>query len=214
MTYRGSLMKKLLIMALLLLVACTTSPAESFTEGKHYKVLDMPEVKNTVWEVYSVFCPFCERFDASVIPMISKAMPKGVIVESVYYPQYNAFGPDAAGVLAVMKVLGDGRYEKVKSYYFKEVITNNGSNFVGKDQEFFINKGLEAADVERELYEKTLESDEAQKILSDWGTRAQTIVNESLGIPAVVVKGKYLIDLKQITSEDMLIKEILYLLKK
>ena len=213
-THRGKWMKRILTIAFLFLAACTSSPAENFIEGTHYKVLDLPEAENTVWEVYSVFCPFCERFDNSINPVIKKALPKGASFESVYFPQYNAFGSEAANVLAVMKVLGEDRYEKVKSYYFTEIITNNAVSLVGQDHDFFIDKGLEAGGVERKLYEETLKSDEVQKILDEWNSRANAVVAESKGIPAVVVKGKYLIDLKQVKSEDMLVREILYLLKK
>lgn len=203
-------MKKTLIIAITLILFCTTLYAKTYVKGTHYMILDMPYEENTVWEVYSVFCPYCMQFD-KFYSHIADSMP-GVNFEQIYYDRYGQYGKQSASVLAVTKYLDQEKYDQLKDYYFKEAITKKGRDINGIGDENFIAVGLGKADLTQEEYNKAMQTPAVKDILDRWSKLSAAIVAQTGSIPAFVVNGKYLINMSQIKTNDDFMGLIRFLL--
>jgi len=70
-------MKKLFALVTTLLLSLSAHAAQ-FSEGEHYKVLDLEASKKpTVTEFFSFYCPHCKTFDP-IIRQLKAQLPEGV----------------------------------------------------------------------------------------------------------------------------------------
>lgn len=200
-------MKKLLLVFVSLLFSF--SAFAQYKEGVDYIVVDRPEEKRTIYEVFSVYCNFCYKYEAGVLPALEKALPSDVKLNSKHLANKGAYGETASKLLAALKATDMDKYQKAKMYYY-EAINKNKYKF--KDEAEFLNLGLKAAGIDKATYEASLATAEAQAFLAYWDDALE--IAEVQGTPAFVVNNKYIIQTSGIKSQDGLNKLVNYLLEK
>lgn len=188
-------MKKI-IFALLGILLSFSALADKFTDGKQYVTLDKqisgaPEVM----EFFSFFCPHCYQFAEKlhINDEVKKVLPEGTKIHK-YHVDFmgGELGPAATHAWSVAIALGVE--DKVLSPIFEGIqkdrtITNQQSL-----KETFI----KAAGISAEDYDAAWNSFAVKALVAQQQKLAVSV--NLRGVPALYIKGKYLLNLEGIDS--------------
>jgi len=213
-----------LVSALVLSVSAFSVTAHAAAqEGVDYLVLQkpIPNMSNTVLKVFSYDCPFCYRYDKSVTANVANILAKDGIKFTVWHLKNKGqYGNQANEVFAALITkdqkagfgLFDDRasFKKAKFAYYTAYHDNRERWDKGADA--FIKTGLDAAGVSRAEFQELLKDPATQARLKDWDGAVE--IAKIQGIPAFVVKGKYLLYTKSIRSVDEMAATIKELMAK
>ena len=211
---KHSMMKRgflALALAMVLVLTFSLSAQAAAKEGEDYMVLakPIPNMDKTVIKVFSYDCPFCYKYDKSVTPEVVKIIQKDGIKYTVWHLKTKGkYGPQASELFAALitkdekaKVgLFDDKssFKKAKMAYYNAYHDKKERWGDGKDPAAFMKTGLDAAGISDAEFEKLLKEPATQARLKQWeGAREIAGIQ---GVPAFVVKGKYLIYTKSIKS--------------
>lgn len=183
--------------------------AADFKEGVEYRVLkDQPRVENSIVKVFSVYCPFCYKYEKSVTPMLAKTY--GDQFDAYHLTEKGDFGKVATPVLAALKTIGSEPYKAAKMAYYGAIFDKK---MTFKDETAFRQYGLDAAKVSQADFEAALAKPQTQAMIKLWQDKALPVAKVQ-GVPAIVVNGQYLVNTSKVTSMDMLKGLIDHLLAK
>ena len=200
-----------------------------FEAGKEYVVLQdpIPNLSNSVIEIFSYDCPFCYKFDEQVIKKMVNDAKSNFDFMQLHIPQKAEFGEIATELFASFMALdilnntspikdNSSIFQNAKSALFNAYHNekvNFGSSQNSEDNETFINFLLTSANVSK------TELDNAKK-LDDFINFHQLFKDDRIyeiakiqGIPAFVVNGKYLIKTNSVKSYENFLELINELLK-
>lgn len=163
--------------------------------------IDTPALDNTVQKVYSVYCPFCYKYEKSVTPNLVKNLPAGTEFQPVCLENKGALGLESCEVLAAADTISHEKYKAAKLAMYSAVHDKKLKNVKGakavKGELAAI--GLKAADMSQADFEKALSTKSAQDKLAYDRTIALTIAKVK-GIPAIVIGGNKLVDTSTVSS--------------
>lgn len=163
--------------------------------------IDTPALDNTVQKIYSVYCPFCYKYEKAVTPSLIKNLPTSTKFQAICLENKGALGVEACQVLAAADTISHKKYKAAKMAMYaavhdKKLKNVKGSSAVKGDLAAI---GLQAAGISMQDFNKALNSSEAQEKLAYDRTIALTIAKKK-GIPAIVINGNKMIDTSTITS--------------
>ena len=199
------------------------SMVNALEEGKEYQILQKPldVPKNSVVKVFSYECPHCYKFDKTVTPKLFSELD-GVKFIPYHLKTKGKLGETASKIFAAMIALDEAndvsllsdksKFKKAKFAIYKATHDKDDDFNGGKDKARFIKEALGAAGVSDADYDKALASERAQEILKTWDDSYD--VAKIQGVPAYVVGGKYLINVKAIGSVDAMAAAVKELLAK
>ena len=169
---------------------------------------DQPRMEKSVVKVYSVYCPFCYKYEKSVTPVLIKAY--GNHFDAYHLSEKGGFGAAATKLLAAAKTIAPEKYQAVKMAYYA---ANLDKKIAFKNEAEFLQYGLEAGQIGQAEYEAALASPKTQATIKQWQDRALPVAKVQ-GVPAIVVNGRYLVNTAKVTSMDMLKTLVDHLLAK
>ncbi|MEG2156006.1 MAG: DsbA family protein [Burkholderiaceae bacterium] len=198
-------MKKLFL-GLGALALSIAAHATEFVEGDHYSKLPQRIATAPVTEVYSVYCPYCYKYERAVIPTI--AATYGERFAALHLSSKGEFGATATGLLAVTKLTHPAGYQAAKMAWFVEIY-EQARDFQNEAE--FLEVGLKAAGLSREQYQAGLARPDVQALIAQWDAVAVPLAKQH-GVPAILVNGQYQVKISRATSVDMLRRLIDFLL--
>jgi len=225
---RNSLIRKgflVLALASAFVFAITVSAHAAAQEGVDYMVLakPIPNMGKTVIKVFSYDCPFCYKYDKSVTPEVVKIIQKDGIKYTVWHLKTKGkYGPQASELFAALITKDEkaklglfddkSSFKKAKMAYYNSYHDKKERWGDGKDPAAFMKTGLDAAGISDAEFQKLLKEPATQTRLKEWeGARDIAAIQ---GVPAFVVKGKYLLYTKNIKSIDGMAATIKELMAK
>ncbi|MBD1577292.1 MULTISPECIES: thiol:disulfide interchange protein DsbA/DsbL [Vibrio] len=199
-------MKKIFTLVAALMLSFTVNAA-SFKEGDNYKVLDTAHSSSpTVTEFFSFYCPHCNAFE----PIIGQ-LKKHVEGRAEFQKMSVSFmggnmGQAMSKGYATMVSLGVD--DKLVPLMFNRIhVQNNAPRNEAELRQFFLDNGIAAKDFDGTFNSFAIDSmvRRYDKSFTDAGLS---------GVPAIIVNGKYLVELKNFQNVDQAFDLIDYLLKK
>ncbi|QFU21297.1 thioredoxin domain-containing protein [Shewanella eurypsychrophilus] len=164
-------------------------------------LIDTPALDNTVQKVYSVYCPFCYKYEKAVTPNLIKNLPASAKFQAICLENKGELGIESCEVLAAADTISHKKYKQAKMAMYAAIHDKKLKNVKGskavKGELAAI--GLKAAGISQAEFESALNSSKAQEKLAYDRTIALTIAKLK-GIPAIVVGGNKMIDTSTITS--------------
>lgn len=97
---------KRIVVGAFLLGSCNAM-ALDLEEGNHYQVLPESvqfQADKQVTKIFSVNCPFCYKYEKSVIPGMVKNLPSTINYDAYHISSKSPFGAEASEVLAVARL--------------------------------------------------------------------------------------------------------------
>ncbi|WOT03573.1 thioredoxin domain-containing protein [Shewanella youngdeokensis] len=163
--------------------------------------IDTPALDNTVQKVYSVYCPFCYKYEKAVTPNLVKNLPAGATFQAICLENKGELGVESCEVLAAADTISHKKYKQAKLAMYAAVHDQKLKNVKGSTavKGDLAAIGLKAAGMSQAEFKAALASPEAQEKLAYDRTIALTIAKKK-GIPAIVVGGNKMIDTSTITS--------------
>lgn len=163
--------------------------------------IDTPALDNTVQKVYSVYCPFCYKYEKAVTPNLIKNLPSSTKFQAICLENKGELGVESCEVLAAAETISHAKYKQAKMAMYaaihdKKLKDVKGSNAIKGNLAAI---GLQAAGISQAEFKTALSSAKAQDKLAYDRTIALTIAKKK-GIPAIVVNGNKMIDTSTITS--------------
>ncbi|MGL4456383.1 MAG: thiol:disulfide interchange protein DsbA [Plesiomonas sp.] len=191
-------MKKIgtLLIGLLLSTPLFAATATTFTDGKQYTTFDKPATAAPqALEFFSFYCPHCYDFEFSYhLPaQIKKAVPEGGEFLQYHVNFLGPLGKDLTRAWAVAMVMGVEA--KVQPVLF-EGIQKTQSIKSAQD----IRAAFESIGVNGTEYDAALNSFMVNSLVAKQEQAAQTY--EIRGVPAVIINGKYQINMGGIEAKD------------
>ncbi|OPY85152.1 MAG: Thiol:disulfide interchange protein DsbL precursor [Syntrophus sp. PtaU1.Bin208] len=192
-------------------------------ENVDYEVLakPIPNIGNTVLEVFSYDCIFCYKYDKTVIPNLEKMLAKdGIRLSPWHLKARGRYGTQASELFAALiskdskagLSLFDDRasFKKAKFGYYSAY--HDARERWDRGPETFLQTGLDAAGITRAEFQKLLKEPATQARLKDWDGASD--IARVRGVPAFVVKGKYLLYNKNLKSTGDMAAKIRELMAK
>lgn len=163
--------------------------------------IDTPALDNTVQKVYSVYCPFCYKYEKSVTPNLITNLPSGTKFQGICLENKGALGLEACEVLAAADTISHEKYKAAKLAMYAAVHDKKLKNVKGSGaiKGSLAAIGLEAAGMSKTDFDKAINSSAAQEKLAYDRTIALIIAKEK-GIPAIVIGGNKLVDTSTVSS--------------
>ena len=201
-------MKKILTLLAMLFMFTGTACAESFQEGKHYKVISQQPTstgdKVEVLEFFWYGCPHCYAFE-TYLNEWKKTMPANAEftrVPTTFRPLWTLH----ARAYYALQLLEQG--EKMHPKLFSEV--HNKKNYLKTFDALTIfvgNHGIGRSEFIDAMNSFTVESKvrKATKMVKDYGIS---------GVPTVAINGKYLVSASMAGNYENMIKIMNYLIEK
>ncbi len=219
---KGSL--ALTALALVMVLSVWTLPAcAAVAEGTDYVVLakPIPGMDKTVLKVFSYDCPFCYKYDKAVTPKVVDILAKDGIKFTVWHLKTKGkYGVQASDLFAALitkdQKAGLGLFDdkasfkKAKFAYYKAYHDKRERWDSGADA--YLKTGLDASGITNAEFQKLLQDPATKTRLKDWDGAVD--IAKIQGIPAFVVKGKYLLYTKNIKSIDDMVGKIKELMAK
>ncbi|MCL1050283.1 thioredoxin domain-containing protein [Shewanella abyssi] len=163
--------------------------------------IDTPALENTVQKIYSVYCPFCYKYEKAVTPNLIKNLPSSAKFQAICLENKGELGVESCEVLAAADTISHDKYKQAKMAMYAAIHDQKIKNVKGskavKGELAAI--GLKAAGISQAEFESALNSPQAQQKLNYDRSIALTIAKVK-GIPAIVVNGNKMIDTSTITS--------------
>ncbi|ANS84067.1 thiol:disulfide interchange protein DsbA/DsbL [Vibrio scophthalmi] len=196
-------MKKLFALVTTLLLSLSAHAAQ-FSEGEHYKVLDLEASKKpTVTEFFSFYCPHCKTFDP-IIRQLKAQLPEGVKLNKAHVSLMGgAMGKELNKAFATMVVLKVE--DKMAPVMFNRIQTmRKAPNSAEEVRQIFLDEGIDAKKFDAAYNGFTVDS-MARRYDKQFQDAGLT------GVPAVVVNNKYLVQAQSIESLDQYFALVNYL---
>ncbi len=188
-----------------------SSFAQNFNvlEGTHFRTLADPVLVNDpsrveVVELFWYGCPHCDQLDPAISRWVS-TLPDDVSFRHIPVVLGRSWEWHARLFWAARN-LGVG--EKVHRKVFDEIHRNNNK----LDSEKLIIEFLEGFDLEREKVSKELKSFSTESALKLAHSRVRSY--EISGVPALIVHGRYLVNLNSVRSNKQLFNIVDNLIEK
>lgn len=195
-------------------------------EGKDYQVLEKPiaNAQGTVIKVFSYACPFCYKYDKSVVVPVMKKVPNMKFMP-YHLSTKGVFGIYGSELLATMIVIDENagvdllsdnsKFKKAKfalydAYHNKKERWGADAN-VKANVDAFLKVGLDAVGMSMDEYNKAKEDPKVKELVNRWGvdnTGDAYMIAKIQGVPAFIVNGKYLIITKSIRGIDSMAETI------
>ncbi|MDR0762512.1 MAG: thiol:disulfide interchange protein DsbA/DsbL [Campylobacteraceae bacterium] len=196
--------------------------AFGFSEGTDYIKLanPIPNADKTLIKVFSYDCPFCYKYDKSVMPMVINQLEGILTFKPFHLKTKGKYGKEASELFAILIVKDSADNIKPtdeKSLFKKAKMAYYSAYHDKKERwdggaEAFIAFGLNASGLSADEFEKLKNTEEVQNLVSQW--EASYEVAKIQGVPAFVVNGRYLIYTKSITSVQKMVELIKELAEK
>jgi len=200
------MMKKLLALASAALLSFSVHAAK-FTEGDHYKVLELPKSSSPiVTEFFSFYCPHCHGFEP-IIKALKETLPDNAKLQKNHVSFMGGpMGNSMSKAYSTAVVLGVE--DKMIPVLFNRVHTMKKPP--RNDQELrqiFIDEGMTAEDFDGAYNSFAVNSmvNRSNKAFKDSGLT---------GVPAVIVNNKYLVQAGKLQSTEEYFELVNFLLKK
>ncbi len=163
--------------------------------------IDTPILENTVQKIYSVYCPFCYKYEKAVTPKLIAALPDYVTFQPICLENKGELGIESCEVLAAVDIIDHEKYKKAKLAMYAAIHDKKIDIVRGYSAEkgALAKIGLDAAGVSQAEFAVALATDNAQAKLAYDRTIAISIAKIK-GIPAIVVNGNQLVDSKSVKS--------------
>ncbi|WED24577.1 thiol:disulfide interchange protein DsbA/DsbL [Vibrio sp. JC009] len=198
-------MKKLFTLFSALVLSFAANAAQ-FTEGKHYKVLDLEASKQPlVTEFFSFYCGHCYKFEG-VIAQLKENIPENARFQKVHVAFMGSkMAVPMAKAYATMVVLKNEK--KMIPAMFRQVqdLRQDPKN-VEELRQIFIDNGTDPKKFDAAFNGFAVDS--MQKRFDK-----QFNNSELTGVPGVVVNNKYVVDAGSINTIGEYIDLVNYLLK-
>jgi thiol:disulfide interchange protein DsbA len=201
-------MRKILI--ILLLGAAFFNAKAQYTEGKHYTVVAKTATdEQSITEFFSFYCGHCYQFE-SMLDEFKKGLKSRTKFEKShvnYIPRDNP-AVQLGIVKAFLVVQQLDMDEKLRPAFFEYIhVQGKVVETEAAIKEMFIANGVSASDFD--LHYNNTELEKAAEIMAeDWKLKKVAMV------PALVVNGKYKLDMNSVTSLEDLINLANFLLEK
>ncbi|MBD1559182.1 thiol:disulfide interchange protein DsbA/DsbL [Vibrio sp. S9_S30] len=198
-------MKKLFALIATVLISVSAHAAK-FSEGEHYKVLDLPpSTSPIVTEFFSFYCPHCNSFEP-VVKQIKAQLPDNAkLVKVPVSFMGGEMGVPMSKAYAAMVTLK--AEDKMVPVMFSRI--HNLKKPPKNEEELrqiFLDEGIDAKAFDSAYKGFAVDSmvRRFDKQFKDSGLR---------GVPAIVVNNKYLVQAPSIKSMDEYIELVNFLLK-
>ncbi|WP_104398572.1 thiol:disulfide interchange protein DsbA/DsbL [Vibrio penaeicida] len=198
-------MKKLFALIATVLISVSAHAAK-FSEGEHYKVLDLPASSSpTVTEFFSFYCPHCNSFEP-VVQQLKKQLPDNAKLVKVHvsFMGGNMGVPMSKAYAAMVALKAE---DKMVPVMFNRI--HNLQKPPKNEEELrqlFLDEGIDAKAFDSAYKGFAVDSmvRRFDKQFQDSGLR---------GVPAIVVNNKYLVQAPSIKSMDEYFELVNFLLK-
>lgn len=189
-------MKKYLLPLIGLLFTVSTQAA-SFTDGKQFISLEKPvPAAPAALKFFSFYCPSCYQYDEvfKVTDNVKKVLPADVKLTEYHVDFLGPLGPDMTHAWSVAMLLNVE--DKVKPLLFDAVQKKQTIKTVDDIRNIFINAGVSASD-----YDAAWNSFAVKSLTAKQQELAKAV--DLKGVPAIFIKGKYMINPKGLNSDDV-----------
>lgn len=212
MSYKSIIQKILVLISFIVL----SVSAHAFTEGTDYVKLEtpIPNAQGTLIKVFSYDCPFCYRYEKSVVGPVLEKLNGSLVYKPYHLSTKATYGKEGSLLFATLMVKDqdngkavtdkDSMFSKAKMAYYQAYHDKKERWDSGADA--FLQTGLDAAGMSKADYEATQKDPRVQELLDTWEVSYE--VAKIQGVPAFVVNGKYLIYTKNIKSVDSMVELI------
>lgn len=199
-------MKKLFALAATLLLSLSAHAAQ-FSEGEHYKVLDLEASKKPVVnEFFSFYCPHCNSFEP-IIEQLKTKLPTGVKLNKNHVSFMGGpMGKSMSKAYATMIALKVE--DKMVPILFNRIHTmRKAPKDDAELRQIFLDEGIDAAKYDAAFNGFAVDSmvRRSDKAFKDSGLS---------GVPAVIVNNRYLVEAQSIKSIDEYFELVNFLVKK
>ncbi|MGF1683437.1 thiol:disulfide interchange protein DsbA/DsbL [Photobacterium minamisatsumaniensis] len=198
--------KKILAFVSVALLSVSVQAAK-FSEGDHYKVLDLPQSSSPiVTEFFSFYCPHCNSFEP-MIQQLKKTLPDNAKLQKSHVSfMGGSMGKSMSKAYATSVALNID--DKMTPVLFARI--HDMQKPPRNDQELrqiFIDEGVSAEDFDGAFNSFAVNSmvNRFNKAFQDSGLT---------GVPAVVVNNKYLVQTGKVRSADEYFELVNFLLTK
>lgn len=184
--------------------------ASAFKEGVDYQVLEtpIPNAQGTLIKIFSYDCPFCYRYDKSIIGPLMEQLGNEIRFVPFHLDTKGTYGPQASELFAVLIIRDQDNgvdllspnswFKKAKIAYYQAYHDRKERWNGGADD--FLQTGLDAVGMTRAQFDEAKTDPRVQQMLNDW--KVSYDIAKIQGVPAFVVNGRYLIYTKSIQSID------------
>ncbi|GLQ71924.1 thiol:disulfide interchange protein [Vibrio sp. vnigr-6D03] len=198
-------MKKLFALIATVLISVSAHAAK-FSEGEHYKVLDLPASSSpTVTEFFSFYCPHCNSFEP-VVQQLKKQLPDNAKLVKVHvsFMGGNMGVPMSKAYAAMVALKAE---DKMVPVMFNRI--HNLQKAPKNEEELrqiFLDEGIDA-----KAFDSAYKGFAVDSMVRRFDKQFQ---NSGLrGVPAIVVNNKYLVQAPSIKSMDEYFELVNFLLK-
>lgn len=197
------------LLAVVMVLSSMTSFAETFREGVDYKMLSTPvEVDNPnkieVREFFWFGCPHCFALEATLSDW-KQAMPEGVEFVATPAPLNKSWTPHAHAFYVANAL---GKLDEISPALF-DALHVEKKKILTQDQlaTFFTQYGVT--------------EEEFAKLYNSFSVRVAVRKAEALaksyrltGVPAIIVNGKYIVEVRLAKSNERMMKIVNFLIEK
>ncbi|KLN65265.1 MULTISPECIES: thiol:disulfide interchange protein DsbA/DsbL [Vibrio] len=197
-------MKKLFALVATLMLSLSAHAAQ-FTEGQHYKVLDLEASKKPmVTEFFSFYCPHCNSFEPIMAQLKTKLPKDAKFLKNHVSFMGGSMGESMSKAYATMIVLKVE--DKMTPILFNRI--HNMRKAPKNDQELrqiFLDEGVDA-----KKFDAAFNGFAVDSMVRRFDKQFK---NSGLsGVPALIVNNKYLVEASSIKSMDEYFALVNYLL--
>jgi len=189
-------MKKILL-PLLGLIFTVSVQAATFTDGKEYISLEKPVASApAALKFFSFYCPSCYQYDEvlEVTDNVKKALPTDVKLTAYHVDFLGPLGPEMTHAWSVAMLLNVE--DKVKPLLFDAVQKKQTVKTADDIRNVFIRAGVSAND-----YDAAWNSFAVKSLTAKQQELAKAV--DLKGVPAIFIKGKYMINPKGLKSDNV-----------
>ncbi|MCL1126737.1 thiol:disulfide interchange protein DsbA/DsbL [Shewanella surugensis] len=198
-------MKKILLLIMGLVMTPMNVSATEYKEGTHYTVIrDTASTTPEITSFFSFYCQHCYQFALSEIPKMKAELPEGVSFKQVQVAAVGGkMGEDMSRAFAIAQLLN---VEDVIEPALFSAVHQEGVRFTHLDdiKRIFVTNGVDSADFDAAAASFMVSSKVAQM------DRAVSEAN-IVGVPTLIVNGKYRVETGAIKSYDEM-RQIAYYL--
>lgn len=189
------------------LVLSVSANAAQFSEGEHYKVLDLPASKNpTVTEFFSFYCPHCNTFEPIIQQLKTQLPAEAKLVKNHVSFMGGNMGRSMSKAYATIVSLNIE--DKMVPVLFNRIHTMKQPPINDEElRQIFLDEGVNAKKFDAAFNGFAVDSmvRRFDKQFKDSGLS---------GVPAVVVNNQYLVQSQSIKNLDEYFDLVNFLLAK
>jgi len=199
------------ILIALMLTVGIGSAFGQFKENVNYTVVSQTATATpTVTEFFSIYCGHCFQFEP-LMPTIKKELKAGTTFDKSHVDYIPRDNPEVqAGIVkayVIMDQLGE-KGDEVLQHFFNQIhLMGRAVESISTIKTMFEEKGVSKADIDKYFSDKTLDT-KAKIMARAWEEKKVT------NVPALVVNGKYLLNMASVNSIQELMRLVNYLVEK